>query len=192
MRKPNVNSESEKELDRLEKDFDKYDEQVKSLTLDEMNKAPALSHEPQTKIALRDIDKKPDIYLKPERTIGGIEKFNEEFRAEYNYQKEYVHFIAENHEIIGETIECWTKRFPGVPGEFWKVPVNKPVWGPRYLAEQLATRKYHVLSMDQTQKVADDGYTQMYGMMVAKQTKQRLNATPVIKQRSVFMGATAF
>jgi len=62
-----------------------------------------------------------------------------------NFQKEYVQFIAENKEIIGETIEIWTRPFGGMPAEFWKVPVNKPVWGPRYLAEQIKRCYYLVI-----------------------------------------------
>ena len=93
--------------------------------------------EPQTKISQSDIAKSKDVYLKPAKTIGSKERFNEKFREDYNFSKEYVQFIAENKECIGETTELWTKPYPGLPAEFWQVPSNKPVWGPRYLAERI-------------------------------------------------------
>lgn len=195
-RKPRV---QETELDKVQKQFDAYDDQVKQMTLDRMNEAPKQELEPQTKIAQAEIDKSKEIYLKPERSIGpGVnpktgerEKFNEKFRESYNFDKEYVQFIAENKEIIGEAIEAWTKPYPGMNCEFWKVPVNKPVWGPRYLAEQIKRCSYHRLVMQQA-NVAADGMAQYYGQMVADETRQRLDAIPVSQRRSVFMGSRSF
>lgn len=187
-----VNSESQKELDKVEKQFEKFDEEVKALTLDRMNMAPKQEVEPQTKIANRDLDKMKDIYLKPERTISSPEKFNEKFREGWNFDKEFVQFIAENKEIIGESIECWTKTYPGVPCEFWRVPVNKPVWGPRYLAEQIKKCSYHRLVMDQRVQQGSDGMGTYYGAMAVDTTVQRLDAAPVTKRRSIFMGDRNF
>ena len=179
----------DKETEKLSNQFDEFDKSVKNLTMDEMNKSPVLETEPQTKISQKDLEKSPDIYLKPEKTIGCKEKFNEKFREEYNFKKEYVQFIAEHKEIIGETIECWTKAFPGVSAEFWKVPVNKPVWGPRYLAEQLHSRGYHRLVMDESTIVGSDSNAKYYGRMVAKNFIHRLDAQPVSNKKSIFMGA---
>ena len=100
---------AEKELNRLDKQFQEFDQQVKDLTLDRMNMAPALEVEPQTKMAQVDIEKARRIYLKPSKSVSSREPFNEKFRADYEYQKEYVQFIAENREVIGEKIEAWTK-----------------------------------------------------------------------------------
>ena len=188
-RKPKVNSEGQKELDRCEQQFEAFDNQLKEMTQDRMAKAPAQEMEPQTKIAQRDIDKSKDIYLKPYITLSCREKFNEAYREDYNFAKEYVQFIAENKEIIGETIEICTKRFPGVPLEHWKVPVNKPVWGPRYLAEQIKGRKYHRLVMNQHIMTEASGMGQMYGALAVDTTVQRMDANPVSSRRSVFMGA---
>ncbi len=192
VQKPNVNSASEKELDKVESQFESYKENIESLTLDRMNQAPKKEDEPQTKLTGREIDKKAEIYLKPHTTISCHDKFNENFRTEYNFQKEYVHFIAENKEIIGETIELWTRPFAGMPAEFWKVPVNKPVWGPRYLAEQIKRCYYHRLVMQQGAQAGSDHAGQYYGTMVADTTLQRLDALPVSSKRSVFMGAANF
>jgi hypothetical protein len=181
-------SQTELELNKLSADFNEFDNQVKDLTLDNMNKAPLKDIEPQTKISQADLAKSKDIYLKPIKNISSREKFNEKFRDDYNFKKEYVHFTAENIEIIGETIELWTKPFPGMPAEFWKVPVNTPIWGPRYLAEQIRGCKYHQLIMDDT-KTVEEGYVgSIQGKMVATKTVQRLNAEPVSTKRSVFMG----
>lgn len=190
--KPQVShSKSQQELDRADAEFKKFDAEVKEMTLDSMNHAPKVETE-GPKLSQKEINNSKDIYLKPERTISSKEKFNEAFRDDYNFAKEYVQFIAENLEIIGETIEKWTKDFPGVPAEFWKIPTNKPVWGPRYLAESLKRCNYHIFSMDERQIVGADGMGSYTGKIVVDSVKQRLDAHPVSSRKSVFMGASGF
>lgn len=192
MSKPNASTSSgQKELDKAEKQFEKFDENIKEMTMDRMNAAPKQEVEPQTQMSQRQIEQSKDIYLKPIRTIGCRDKFNEDYRKQYQFDKEYVHFIAENKEIIGETIDIWTRPFAGMPAEEWKVPCNKPVWGPRYLAEQIKRKFYHRLTMQQT-PVNSDGMGQYYGSMAVDTTVQRLDAMPVSSRKSVFMGASGF
>lgn len=186
------NSQTENELEKAQKQFDDFDSQVKSMTLDRMNTAPKEETEPQTKLSQKELDKSKDIYLKPNRTVSSQEKFNEKYREDWNYAKEYVNFIAEHKELIGETIETWTKGFPGVPAEFWLVPSGKPIWGPRYLAEQLSKCKYHRLVMKENITRGGDEAGQYYGSLAADTTIQRIDAVPVTKRRSIFMGATSF
>lgn len=185
-------SVAQKELDKAQEQFDAFDTNIKDMTMDRMNMAPKADVEPQTKLSQQDVAKSNDIYLKPVKTISSREKFNEKYREEYNFQKEYVQFIAENKEVIGEAIEPWTKKFPGLPAEQWRVPVNKPVWGPRYLAEQLAQCGYHVMSMQQTASAGSDGMGQYFGQMTVDKWVPRITATPVSNRRSIFMGANAF
>jgi len=186
-----MNSASEKELDKVGKQFDAFDNQVKTLTQDRMNEAPKLEVAPQTEISQVDLQKSKDVYLKPKRTIGSKEKFDEKWRERYNFSKEYVQFIAENKEIIGESIDLWTKPYPGMPAEEWIVPVNKPVWGPRYLAEQIKGAVYHRMSME-NKPIGNDHAGQYYGNIIVDNTVQRLDAYPVNTKRSLFMGATNF
>ena len=183
---------AEKELDKAEKQFDAFDQNIKELTHDRMNMAPKLEEEPQTKMSVREQQKAADIYLKPHKTIGCRDKFNEKFRDQYNFDKEYVKFIAENKEVIGETIDIWTRPFGGMPAEEWLVPVNKPVWGPRYLAEQIRRKTYHRLVM-QRNTVRDVDHMGTYdGQMVADSTIDRLTAMPVPDRKSIFMGSNGF
>lgn len=191
VQKPNVNSASEKELVRVEAQFDQFKEQLDSLELDRSN-AHAKETAPQVLLSQEDIAKSKDIYLKPYRAIGSAEKFNEKYREDYNYAKEYTQFVAENAEIIGESIDMWTKAFPGQPAEWWKIPVNKPVWGPRYLEDQLKRCNYHVFTMKQNVPTADAGEGTYYGAMAVDEVKQRLDARPVAHKRHVFMGARNF
>jgi hypothetical protein len=100
--------------------------------------------------------------------------------------------IAENKEIIGETIEIWTRPYGGMPAEFWKVPCNKPVWGPRYLAEQIKRAHYHRLTMQENRIVGSDGMGQYFGSMAVDSTIQRLDAMPVSTRKSLFMGSSSF
>ncbi len=182
---------AEKELNKAEEQFKSFDESVKSLTLDRMNEAPKMEMEPQTKLSQKEISESKDIYLKPHRSIMSQEKFNENYREEYNFAKEYVYFIAENKEIIGEDIDLWTKPFAGLPAEWWKVPVNKAIWAPRYVAERLKGCSYHRLTMENTVRDSS-GMGQFYGQMIADTTIQRLDAIPATKKRSFFMGASSF
>lgn len=187
-----MNSESEKELDKVQAQFDEFSQQVETMTLDRMNMAPKQELEPQTKLSSKDLSNSKDIYLKPYRTVSAADKFNEDYRSQYNFDKELVNFIAENKEIIGETIEIWTRPYGGMPAEMWKVPVNTPVWGPRYLAEQIKRCYYHRLIMQQNQSSGSDYAGQYYGSMAADTTIQRLDALPVSTRRSVFMGSSSF
>lgn len=190
--KPQVNSYAQKELDKAEQKFEQFNEECKNLTLDRMAAAPKEEAEPQTKLSQKEVAASKEIYLKPDRSIGSKEPFNEKFRDDYNFAKEYVCFVAENNEILGEAIELWTKRFPGQPAEFWKVPVNKPVWGPRYLAERLAECTYHRLVMQDNTAISQDGMGTYTGAIVVDSTKHRLNAYPASQRKSVFMGASGF
>jgi len=187
------NSFAEQELDKAEQQFKKFDEEVKELTLDRMSAAPKEEVEPQTKLSQKDIEKSKDIYLKPNKIISSKEKFNEKYREDFTFSKEYVQFIAENKEIIGETIELWTKPFPGCNAEFWQVPVNKPVWGPRYLAERIRGCQYSRLQMDESAVIGGNESTVQYmGRIVADKRISRLTAEPVTSRKSVFMGAGSF
>jgi hypothetical protein len=190
--KPNMNSESAKELDNAQKQIDDFTENLSTMTLDRMNMAPKQDLEPQTKLSQKDRDKLKEIYLKPKRTVACRDKFNEKYRDDYNFQKEYVQFQAENKEIIGESIDLWTRPFAGMPAEEWDVPVNKPVWGPRYLAEQIKRCYYHRFVMQQNVSTGADGMGQYYGSVAVDTTVPRLDAIPVSTRRSVFMGVTSF
>lgn len=167
-----------KDLEVASQNLDAFESQVKSLTTDELSKAPLKEEEPQTKLSTREVAKTDGYYLKPDRTISCREKFNETYRDEYNYRREYVRFIAEHRELIGQEIEAWTKPFAGISAEFWKIPTNKVVIGPRYLAEQISSRAYTRLTMDDTKTVGGDGMATYYGQLVATNKIQRLNAMP--------------
>lgn len=179
-----------KEVEKLQEKFDKFDQQVKDLTQDRMNQAPVQETEQQTQLSTKQIDNAKKVWLKPERRLADGQKFNPRFEKDWKYDQEYVQFIAEHKEIIGEMIEIWTHPYGGVGCEFWKVPTNKPVWGPRYLAEQIRRAKYHRLRMDQTlQSPCEVGA--FFGGMVVDITVPRLTAEPVASGRSIFMGAAA-
>lgn len=186
------NSESAKELDKVEKQFEAFDKDIKEMTQDRMNAAPKADVEPQVKMSQADIEKSKEIYLKPKRAIASQEKFNEKYREDYNYATEYVRFIPENKEIIGETIELWTKPFAGMPAQEWAVPTGKPIWGPRHLAERLTNCKYHRLTMQQHVMTETNHVGQMFGSMAVDTTIQRLDAIPVSTRKSIFMGAKSF
>jgi len=186
--KPKASSDfAQKELDKAEAQFEKFDESVKSMTLDRMNEAPVIESESQTKLSTREQQASDGIWLKPSRTLSSREKFNENYRSEYNHAKEYVPFIAEHREIIGEKIEIWTKPFAGVPAEYWEIPSNKKVYGPRYLANQLCRAKYHRLKMNQNVQIGTNQFGTDFGQLAVDQTVERITARPVTEKKTVFM-----
>lgn len=192
--KPKLSSGfAQKELDKAEAQFKEFDDNVKSLTLDRMNMAPKEEQEPQTKLSQKQIENSKDIWLKPKRSVSSKERFNETFRKDWEFAKEYVRFIAEHKEIGGEGINgLWTKPFPGIPAEEWDVPVNKPIWGPRYLAERIKKCSYHRLKSEESRIVGHDGAASYTGQLVVDTTVQRLDAYPVNNRKSIFMGETSF
>ena len=113
--RPKVAGETLKEVEKLDAQFKRFDEQAKSLTLDQMNKAPLQDIEQQTLMSIRQQNRMDAPYIKPERTIGCRAAFNEKFRKQWEHQKQYVRCMVENLEIIGENVECWSKPFAGVP-----------------------------------------------------------------------------
>lgn len=185
MARPKKTPETQ-EIEDLQKQFDAYEEKIKALEK-ERSFTPPEQGETQTKIAKRDIDKDNERYIKPQRRINSKEKFNEKFRADYEKDCEYVNFIAENVEILGESICMWTKPYPGMPAEYWEIPVNKPVWAPRYVRDQIKRKFHHILRMQDT-TTHQDGVGSYYGSMVVDQTKERLRAVEVPKDRPTFMG----
>lgn len=190
MKKAKASSDfSQKELDRAEENFKQFDDSVKAMTLDRMNEAPKEDVEMQTKMSQRQVQNSKDVYLKPKRTLSGRDKFNEKFRKSWEFDKEYVCFTAENKEIIGETIDIWTRPYGGVPAEEWEVPTNKPVWGPRYLAEQIKRCRYHRLRMEDKPTGSEGGMV-FYGSMAVDNVVQRLDAHPVSQNKSIFMGGS--
>lgn len=197
-KKPKVNSAGQRELDKAAEQLEKFDQNVKDLT-SERSLSPKTESAPP-EISQKELAKKNEIYLKPKRSLnpapnaktGEHIKFNEKFRDEYNFKKEYVCFVFENREIIGETTTIWTKPYPGVPAEEWEVPTNRAVWGPRYLAEQIKRKFYHRLKMEDRPTDAGQGM-QFYGALAVDTTVQRLDAHPVNSGRkSIFMGASGF
>ena len=177
------------ELEKAQENFEAFDNSIKELTMDRLNAAPRQETEMQTKMSTREMQSVKDHYLKPTHVISSRDKFNEKFRKEYDYMKVYVPFIAEHNELKGEEIEIWTKPFAGMPAEEWKVPTNKPVWGPRYLAEQIKRKFYHRLRMQENAIREQGGTGTFYGQMAAETTIQRLDAHPVSQKKSIFMGA---
>lgn len=190
-KKPKVDSFGQRELDKAEKKFEEFNESCKELTQDKMASAPKEEREPQTKLSEREKQALDGVWLKPEKVIScGDQKFNEKFRQSYEFDKEYVAFIAEHHEIIGDTIEIWTRPYGGLPAEMWKVPTNKKCYGPRYLAEQIKKCRYTRLSTEDN-VTGSDHMGKYFGTLVAEKQIQRLDATPVSDRKSIFMGVGA-
>ncbi len=179
------------ELNKVEKQIDNVQNEIRSMSFDKLNLAPTRERE-EPKLSQKELASQSGMYIKPKRSIGCREKFNEDYRREYDHSKEYVNFVAQNNEIIGETIEMWTKPFAGIPAEFWNVPTGKPIWAPRYVAEQLKRCRHHKLVMRDHVVTENNSVGQMYGAIAAEETVQRMDAHPVTSSSSIFVGSKGF
>jgi hypothetical protein len=177
-KRPDVNSEGQRELDKVDAQLQSHVQKMESIDVNKINNTQVQDFNPQTKMSNREVAKADAIYLIPDRAMPCRAKFNEDYRKEYEYYKQPVRFVAENKEIIGETIEIWTKKYAGVPYEFWKVPTNRVVVAPRYLAERLADCKYRRIVMKEDKITGTDGMGSYFGRLEAEQVVSRFDARP--------------
>lgn len=183
MEKAKRPSLSESQLERAEKSFDSFNEEVKTLSGVQPFNPDEGATDPQTKMGREQFKKADAPYIKPTRYIScsSKERFNPEWQKLWDREKEYVKVIVENNEIIGESVELWHKNWPTQHAEFWQVPVNKPVYIPRGVATQITKCRYKRLKtvdrpIDQVLAEASHGggigFTQG---MVAAETTRRLD-----------------
>ena len=193
--RPHVNAAAQRELDKAQDQLENFNEQIKDATSDvpapgRMDLSKLNMPQSEVRFSQNQINNSKEIHLRPIRSIGSKEKFNEKFRQAFEFDKQIVAFIAEHKELQGEGIEIWTKPYPGVPCEEWKVPTGKPVWGPRYLAEQIKRKYYNRLTMNEQQTIGADHMGSYTGQLVVAEKKARLECNPVVTGRtSVFMGS---
>jgi hypothetical protein len=179
MATPKVNSAGQRELDKAEAQISAFEENIKGLVSDRDSMRVVPETEPQTKLSSREVKNADAPYIKPIRSINSKEPFDEKQREAHKKAWEYIKCVFENHEIIGEEISTWTKRFPGDPAHFWKVPVNKPVYVPRLLAKQISQCFYNRLTMREDQITSSDGIGSYTGAVVVDQVKPRLSCRTV-------------
>lgn len=182
------NSFAQKELDKAEEQFNKFEDNLNELASQrQFNPTPTS----ELKMSQNEVNRSKDIYLKPKRRVASKEAFNEKFRQDYEFDRELVCFVATNNEVMGEAITAWTKPYPGLPAEEWEVPCGKPVWGPRYVAEQLKRKGYNRFTME-TRAINSDGVGQYFGSMAVETFIQRLDAVNANTRKSIFHGVGGF
>ncbi len=184
MEKQKRPSLSEIQLDKAEKQFESFTEEVKALDMpaDPFNPNEKRETPAQTEITKTQFLKSDAPYLKPTRFISCStnEKFNPAWQKMKDREQEYVKVIVENLEIIGEKVELWHKNWPRQHAEFWQIPVNVPVYIPRGIATQISRCKYHRMKtvdrpMDQVMaESSGSGFAISQGL-VAKETQRRLD-----------------
>lgn len=113
--------------------------------------------------------------IRPRKSVSHPAPFNEKFRKQWNRGWQYVTAIVDNHELIGQDVECWTKQFPGDPAHFWIIPCNRPVKIPRLLVEQLNKCCYSRMTMEAQPTQQKDGAV-FYGAMKRESLRHRISA----------------
>jgi hypothetical protein len=173
-RKPHVSSKSEQELNKAQEKFDKFSEELKTLSTDSKKESlPTVETEQQTKLSKREANAADAPYIKPGKAIFSKEKFNEACRADYERRNKYTKVVVEHNEIPGEIVQFWKKEWPGTPAYEWHIPTNKPVYVPIYIAEHLAKRSYVRYVMEERPQNVDGA--SLTHSMVAKEVCHRID-----------------
>lgn len=182
-----IKSVSELELQKAEKTFESFSDQVKELSSPPLSESTLEKRKEdadfQTKLSKQEIKHDKTPYLKPERYISSSpkEKFNPLWEKLRERDREYVKVIVENNEVKGESVALWYKKWPTDNAEFWQVPVNKPVYIPRGVADQLAKCRYNRLTtaerpMQQVLAEASaEGGIGISQTLVVKETHRRID-----------------
>lgn len=133
---------TERELDRVEEQISSYEEKINSLEPASLTTDKPIETAPQTQISKKQIEMTDAPWIRPSKTFSSRAKPLPQLEADRKRAWEYVKVIAENKEIQGEMIEFWLLKFPGDSHCYWQVPVNRPIYVPRMVAEHLASRNY--------------------------------------------------
>lgn len=184
MARPRVNSEGQRELDKVEDQIGALQQEIQSFNpLDELAPLPEET-EPQVPMSKKEMKKDDAPYIRPKKTLAATNTpksptvWNKRWQKMHDRDWEYVKITAENHELIGGSIEMWTREYGCDPAHFWDIPVNRPIWVPRLVARKIARCTYHRLTMDNSIVTHGDQVGQVVGGLVVDHTKHRLNAIP--------------
>lgn len=191
MEKPKVQSpELKKEIDKLDTSLNAMHTEAKQDNDVSFIQTHNYDLEEQTKKSSRELSKENIIHLTPSKWLADGQKFNEAFRKDWEFAKMRVNFIAEHREMKGERVELWTHEFGGVGAEFWRVPVNCVVNGPRYLAEQMHKNGYKSKVMDEhalKDRLTSENYNEDHVPFGKDVFKKRINAQPYVARTTISM-----
>ena len=188
--KPDATPGAQKELDKAEKQFDQFEKEIKDLTLDSMNAAP--KEAPSEVQVVKETSRRTKTSTSSQNARSLLRKSSMRSSAKIiTSLRNTSNSLRRIKRLLERRLTCGTKPFPGMPAEEWEIPTNKPIWAPRYVAEQIKKCTFHRLVMED-RPVSADHAGSYYGSMISKNTIQRLDAHPVVERKSVFMGASGF
>lgn len=165
-----VDPVTQKGLDQL----DKTQESMKDFNKDKIDQeAPEpIQTDPQIKWSKIQLDQYDAPVIKPTRSFAPRSKPNPKEAKKREMGWELVKCIVENLEVIGEAPKFWLDCFQGDPTYFWEIPANIPVYIPRFVAEHLSKRHYHIFKMRDT---SDMNSIQSGTEMTVRETRKRLD-----------------
>ncbi|HEX5553450.1 MAG TPA: hypothetical protein VFX43_09400 [Chitinophagaceae bacterium] len=167
-----------KELESAAIAATKMQEQMSALTQDAMQSAPLHEVEAQTKMTKKQVEEYDAPVIRATKSMPSTGKaLPQEAQAREDGWK-YIKCIAENNEVVGEMIEFWYKKFSGDPIYFWQVPVNKPIYLPKHVAQHISDRKYHVMKM-QSKPIHEVAFGEPMDRLVCQETRRRLDCRSV-------------
>ena len=176
----------EQELDKVEGQIANIQENILSASPAAIEaKAPEPSNDRIWDLSYREFKAADAPKITYTRMFAPASKPNPRCEAERKRGWEYVKCQCENFEIIGEKIEMWLCKWPGDPYTYWEIPVGKPIYLPRWVAEHLSTREYRRLVMSDRNtslihsEVEGSGMSQPTHQMTSVEVRKRLGCRSV-------------
>lgn len=167
-----------KELEQAIVNSDKMREDMSKITMDAVAGVPLAETDVQTKMTKKQIEEYDAPVIKPSKSMPSTGKPLDKEKAMREDGWKYIKVIAENNEVVGERVDFWHKKFAGDPIYYWEIPVNKPIYVPKHIAQHLSERKYHVFKMqDRSREGLQHGdYAQS---LICQETRRRIDCRSV-------------
>src|SRR5712671_4327758 len=111
VKEPVVNEKGAAELKKAEDQFQELQRDFKEevhVALERRISLPECEPENDIRAGIKQQDRSDARVIRPLKSISDKAKFNEKYRKQWEEGWTYVKAIIQNHEIIGESVECWT------------------------------------------------------------------------------------
>lgn len=127
--------------------------QMNALTTDKINELAPKPVEQEVKLTMKQkAEAEGAIYIEPRRKLQSLGKLPEKWETMHKHDWEYVCGTFQPENIGGrantENFTFWFRKWPGDPDCMWEIPVNRPVYVPRMIAQHLSGEKEGFTGME--------------------------------------------
>ena len=186
----NISPEMRKEVEKIDLQMDATQANLAQINVD--TKPDIFQERKETPLTQKELHSDAP-YIKPSRRMAAVSKPKPEQEKLRKAAWEYIKCIVENYELRSESVDFWyTPPLSGEDTCEWIVPVNRPIYLPRMVAEHLATRSYNrIVMQDASHKFS--GESRMGAQitpteLIAVERRRRIDCRPLqnINEQSLF------